>query len=197
MDSEPWYAHIPPRKKDPKKPKASKIGGKGRPRFTKAGIVHTPTKTKKLEQQYANACNAAKGDRETSHADWVVLGIVIVDQVPKSWRRTKSGNAYTKRAIRAAWQQEPTLARPDVDQVIKAALDGAAKGGWFRGDAKVLPCPWRCWTLTDEKAGVHIMCWPAPTPAATYGIAYRGDAGPFASWLRRLAAPPPGTPKLP
>lgn len=137
--------------------------------------------TKKYEAEIGAACRAARG-RDPLHDGWVFVGVVILDPIPKEWRK-KSGDP-TLRARRAAWQVEPARARPDVDNVVKT-LDGA-DGAWFKGDAKVLAVPWRGWTADPRKSGVHFLLWPAPTPAKQFEV--MTTLWPAA--VKRLAAPP-------
>ncbi len=179
----PWHAHIPPRH-DPSKPRASAIRGKGRPRFTRTGHAYTPDDTRSYEAEIATMCRQARG-RDPISEGWVVLGVIIVDLIPTTWR-TKSG-APTLQARRAAWQQEPAAARPDCDQVLKIAGDGANKM-WFQGDAKVLPVPFRCWTADPRRAGVHLYLWPAATPAEALSVL----SGPWLETVKEVMKPPAG-----
>lgn len=145
----------------------------------------TPKATRDYENLVRQECRLARG-RDSVHEGWCVVGVFILDLIPASWRTTKGGP--TLQARRAAWQVEPAAASHDVDNIIKAALDGA-NGVWYRGDAKVLPVPWRGWTAEPKRAGLHLMLWPAATPAESLQIV-AGEASPWAAAARKLGRPP-------
>lgn len=141
----------------------------------------TTSDTRRYEASIGAACRAARGRDEIADG-WVFVGVVILDLIPKDWR--KKDGAPTLRARRAAWQVEPARARPDVDNIVKT-LDGA-DGAWFKGDAKVLSVPWRGWTVDESKAGVHFLLWKAPTPSKQFEIM----TTLWPASVKRLAAPP-------
>ncbi len=171
----PWHAHIPT------------IRGKGRPRFSTRGgtpRAFTDPETRAAEKEVSILCRQARG-RDPISGGWVVLGVIILDPIPASWR-TSTG-APTLQARRAAWQSEPAAARPDVDNVAKLVGDGAA-GVWFQGDAKVLPACWRGWTADPKWAGVHLYLWPAATPADALEVL----SGPWLETVKGMMEPPSG-----
>ena len=169
-----WHAHV------------REIRAKDRGRHDpRTGRVYTTAATRDFEKQVAMECRLARG-RDPVHEGWCVVGVFILDLIPASWRTAKG--APTLQARRAAWQAEPAAATCDVDNIIKAALDGA-NGVWYRGDAKVLPVPWRGWTAEPKRAGLHLMLWPAATPAESLQIV-AGEASPWAAAARKLGRPP-------
>lgn len=160
-----WYAHIPT------------IRGKGRPRFSARGghvRAFTDPETRAAEAEVATLCRLARG-RDPIHEGWCVVGIIILDPIPPSWRTSKG--ALDAKALRAAAQDEPAAARPDIDNVIKLVTDGAS-GVWFQGDARVLPVAIRGWAADPKRAGVHLYLWPAKTPREAFDIVYGGEAWP-------------------
>lgn len=170
----PWHAHI--------REIRSKERGRHDPR---TGRVYTTAATREYEALIKTTCRIARG-RAAMVEGWCVVGVFILDLIPTSWR-TKRGEP-TLQARRAAWQREPARASEDVDNVIKAALDGA-NGAWYRGDAKVLPVPWRGWTADPARAGLHLVLWPAATPAAAFHVV-AGDDSQWATMVLRLSRPP-------
>lgn len=88
--------------------------GKGRPRVGRSGTLYTPAKTRAFEAALALQAKAAvrgrRLDGPISVQIWAAVGI------PESWSK--------KRKAAALAQEERPTRRPDVDNFIKAALDG-------------------------------------------------------------------------
>ena len=102
--------------------------GKGRPRFTRQGRTYTPAKTKAYEMRLA----AAASDKMVeSNLDPITgpckVHVMAQFEVPKSW---------TKKRTEAAWRGQVNPGRPDIDNVLKIALD-ALNGVVFEDDAQV------------------------------------------------------------
>lgn len=89
--------------------------GKGRPRFTRAGIAYTPKETKEYEKHIKEAYMAKFGNLEPfDGAVWMVITANF--QIPKS----------DKKEIRL--QKEKNIIRPtikvDADNIAKIIMDG-------------------------------------------------------------------------
>ena len=102
--------------------------GKGRPRFTRQGRAYTPTKTRDYEKRLA----AIASDKMVELGlDPIAVPckvhVLAQFEVPKSWSRKRT---------EAAWRAEVFPGRPDIDNVIKIALD-ALNGVMFEDDAQV------------------------------------------------------------
>lgn len=87
--------------------------GKGRPRFTRDGHAYTPAKTRSFEERVGIAYSNARGRMYT--------GAVMVEAwfcmpIPASWSKKKREDA-------AAHRIYPML-KPDIDNLLKALLDG-------------------------------------------------------------------------
>lgn len=103
--------------------------GKGRPRFTLDGHAYTPQTTKAYEKEIRQAFRAAGGT--SFGAVPVAVEIVAYYPVPKSARKSD------KEAM-AAGMVVP-MVKPDIDNVLKAVLDGIqGDGGAFRDDVQVV-----------------------------------------------------------
>ena len=102
-------------------------GGKGRPRFTRAGIAYTPSKTRSYEASLAwTAAAAMKGAPPMEGP--LVLTVEACMPIPTSW----SGK---RQRMAAAGEIRPTT-RPDVDNIMKCC-DSLNKIVW-RDDAQVV-----------------------------------------------------------
>jgi Holliday junction resolvase RusA-like endonuclease len=102
--------------------------GKGRPRFTRAGRVFTPKKTKDFELKIA----ARASDEMVSlgiDPFTVPCKVYILAQfpIPKSW---------PKKRVEAATRGEVVPGKPDIDNVAKLVLD-ALNGVCFEDDKLV------------------------------------------------------------
>ena len=103
---------------------------KARPRVTRRGVTYTPAKTREYQGQVALAARLAMG----GHAPFNGPLFTVVEvhlPVPRSWTKKKQAAALAGDLL-------PT-ARPDLDNVVKAALDGCA-GVVFLDDAQVVEC---------------------------------------------------------
>lgn len=102
--------------------------GKGRPRFTKAGHAYTPKATKEYELRIRQACWRAMAEQKIERTDRDVhVEIFAHMPVPKSW-------TVRQKALAHAGVTRPR--RPDLDNVLKAVLDGA-NGIAYDDDAQV------------------------------------------------------------
>jgi Holliday junction resolvase RusA-like endonuclease len=102
--------------------------GKGRPRFTKQGRAYTPAKTKEYEHRLAAAASDAMQDQGLE--PWTgkcKVGVLAQFEIPKSW---------PKKRREAATRYEVHPGRPDIDNLVKIALD-AINGVVFEDDAQV------------------------------------------------------------
>ncbi len=103
---------------------------KARPRVTRRGITYTPARTREYEAQVALAARLAMG----GHAPFNGPLFTVVEvhlPVPRSWSKKKQAAALAGDLL-------PTT-RPDLDNVVNAALDGCA-GVVFLDDAQVVEC---------------------------------------------------------
>jgi len=89
--------------------------GKGRPRFSRNGHAYTPAETAAYENLIALACKDARGDKGPFIGP-VAMQIHVGKQVPASKPKR------TKQAMLAGEIRPAT--KPDLDNVIKAVLDG-------------------------------------------------------------------------
>jgi len=103
--------------------------GKGRPRFTMDGHAYTPQTTKAYEKEIRQAFREAGG---TSFGTVpVAVDVVAYYPIPKSARKAD------KEAM-AAGMVVP-MVKPDIDNVLKAILDGIqGEDGAFHDDAQVV-----------------------------------------------------------
>lgn len=102
--------------------------GKGRPRFTKQGRAYTPAKTKEYEHRLAAAASDAMQDLNLEPATGKCRVHVLAQfEIPKSW---------PKKRREAATRGEVSPGRPDIDNLVKIALD-AINGVVFEDDAQV------------------------------------------------------------
>lgn len=102
--------------------------GKGRPRFTKQGRAYTPAKTKEYEHRLAAAASDAMQDLNLEPAiSKCRVHILAQFEIPKSW---------PKKRREAATRGEVSPGRPDIDNLVKIALD-AINGVVFEDDAQV------------------------------------------------------------
>lgn len=94
-----------------------KIGGqpqgKGRPRFTRSGHAFTPQATRDYEKLIAEEYKAAKGDTLDGY---IKVNIKAYYKIPKATSKEKRG--MIERGL-----LKPAV-KPDIDNVIKAILDG-------------------------------------------------------------------------
>ncbi len=103
--------------------------GKGRPRFTLDGHAYTPQTTKAYEKEIRNAFQAAGGT--SFGAVPVAVEVTAYYPVPKSAKKSD------KEAM-AAGMVVP-MVKPDIDNVLKAILDGIqGNDGAFHDDVQVV-----------------------------------------------------------
>ena len=101
--------------------------GKGRPRFTRNGHTYTPGKTRAYEAAVAWECRKAMKGKLPSELPQNVSVEVMV-KPPKSWSKTKTKNALGGLIAPG---------RPDIDNYLKAVLDGC-NGVAFLDDSQVV-----------------------------------------------------------
>lgn len=127
--------------------------GKSRPRFTKGGRAYTPKKTRFYEEQVADAATKAMAGVRYNDAPVQVFMIAYME-IPKSY-----SDAKKKRCM--AGQHNPT--RPDVDNIIKAVLDGC-NGIVYKDDRFVFDV--RCIRRYDDGNGPRLearFSWDSAT----------------------------------
>lgn len=108
--------------------------GKGRPRFVRqTGIVYTPDRTVRYEN-LIRACAATAMYGREPLAGAVTVAITAHFPIPASWSKKKAARA-------SIGIHKPT--RIDLDQIVKAALDGM-NGVVYKDDRQV-------WGLRAEK----------------------------------------------
>ncbi len=101
---------------------------KGRPRFTRSGRSYTPSKTRSYEDLVVmEAKLTMMGSAPLDGALNVCVCVHL--PIPRGWSRKKTAAAKLGEVL-------PT-ARPDIDNFIKAALDGL-NGVAFRDDSQVV-----------------------------------------------------------
>lgn len=100
---------------------------KGRPRFTRSGNTFTPEKTRAYEAAVAWECRKAmEGKLPSVHPQRVSVEVMV--KPPKSWSKTKTKNALGGLIAPG---------RPDIDNYLKAVLDGC-NGVAFLDDSQVV-----------------------------------------------------------
>lgn len=121
--------------------------GKGRPRFTRAGVTFTPAKTRSYEASLAwTAAAAMKGAKPLEGPLTLIVEAHML--IPVSW----SGK---RQRMAAAGDIRPTT-RPDFDNIMKT-LDGL-NGIVWRDDAQVVDV--RCVKLYSERPRLCIIVAP-------------------------------------
>ena len=114
--------------------------GKGRPRFTRTGHAYTDDKTAAYENLIRLAFKQKyQGWHPTDHA--VRVDIIAQCTPPQSWSFKKKGRAYNGEILKKT--------KPDMDNIIKAVLDGLNEVVW-----------------NDDSQVIDIRCrkgyWPEP-----------------------------------
>ena len=103
--------------------------GKGRPRFTMDGHAYTPQTTRMYEKEIRQAFREAGGT--SFGAVPVAVDVVAYYPIPKSARKAD-------REAMAAGMVVP-MVKPDIDNVLKAILDGIqGNDGAFHDDVQVV-----------------------------------------------------------
>lgn len=91
--------------------------GKGRPRFTRSGRAYTPAKTKAYENRVKAATWAVmKQQSRVPTQKPVYVEVIAFMEIPKSWSK--------KKKIAAEFGAIRHEVKPDIDNIIKSALDG-------------------------------------------------------------------------
>ena len=90
---------------------------KQRPRLGKGGCVYTPSKTKVFE----NIVALSYGNRPSFDDKYIIIRLKFKFEVPKS---------YTKKKRLEAIEGKIRPTKADIDNYIKAVLDGLNKKAW-------------------------------------------------------------------
>ena len=91
--------------------------GKGRPRFTRTAHTSTPPKTKEYEARIAAAAWSEMQRQNLDPKDRPVsVEIIAFMNIPSSWSKVKR--------LEAEYGAISPMAKPDADNIAKAALDG-------------------------------------------------------------------------
>lgn len=120
--------------------------GKGRPRMTRNGHVYTPAETAAYENLIALACKDARGDNSPYNSP-VSVHIYVGKQVPASKSKR------TKQAMLAGEIRPAT--KPDLDNVIKAVLDGC-NGVAYLDDKQIVELSTEAWYADEPRIVVKI-----------------------------------------
>jgi len=99
-----------------------RIGGKGRPRMTRAGHVYTPAKTQSDEAVVRQLAKLAMRGKPLM-AGPLAMHIVVIRNFPKSWSKKKR-------------EQRWVTGKPDCDNQIKLIAD-AMNGIVYADDAQI------------------------------------------------------------
>lgn len=102
--------------------------GKGRPRATRSGHFYTPQRTRDYENLIRLEAARAM-DGAAPYEGPLAVHVSAVLPIPASWSRKRQGDAL-------AGAVQPT-GRPDIDNYLKAALDGMNQVV-FRDDSQVV-----------------------------------------------------------
>ncbi len=104
--------------------------GKGRPRFTKTGKAYTPDKTKEYESRIQAAAWKAMQEAKLEPTErFVAVDIIAFMEIPKSWPTVKR--------MEAEYGALQHTTKPDLDNIIKAAVDGISSGNIIMDDKQV------------------------------------------------------------
>lgn len=104
----------------------------GRPRFTKVGNfvqTYTPKKTKDYHKLVAAAAHEAMQGREALDGA-LDVSIMVYKGIPKSWSKIKKQDAVDGLILPAV--------KPDIDNYVKAILDGLSYGNVWLDDSQVV-----------------------------------------------------------
>lgn len=106
------------------------VVGKQRPRWSsKTNRIYTPNKTAVYERKVAKACKEAMKEAGVDMAEAgtpVSVWLDVMQAMPESWSKKK----------KAEMCLEPSLKKPDIDNVLKSVLD-ALNGVAFEDDRQV------------------------------------------------------------
>lgn len=100
---------------------------KGRPRFY-GGRAYTPQRTRQYEEKIQTAYRASYGDLDPL-AGPVAVCVSAYFKIPSGWNKAKTADAERDNVL-------PTK-KPDVDNVVKSALDGLNGIAW-QDDSQVV-----------------------------------------------------------
>ena len=104
--------------------------GKGRPRFTRTGKAYTPDKTREYESRIQAAAWKAMQEAKLDMTErFVSVEIIAFMEIPKSWSKVKR--------MEAEYGALQHTTKPDLDNIIKAALDGISSGKIIMDDKQV------------------------------------------------------------
>ena len=103
--------------------------GKGRPRFTRTGKAYTPDKTKEYESRIQAAAWKAMQEAKLEPTErFVAVDIIAFMEIPQSWSTVKR--------MEAEYGAVQHTTKPDLDNIVKAALDGI-EGAVYVSDKQV------------------------------------------------------------
>ena len=97
--------------------------GKQRPRYTRMGTVYTPAKSREYEKRIMAASWAEMkkfGLKPTQRP--VHVEVLAFMDIPKSWSK--------KRKLEAEYNVTRHTTKPDLDNIIKSALDGISSASY-------------------------------------------------------------------
>ena len=127
---------------------APPIVGKGRPRMNRRGSVYTPQKTKRFEDrvsQLALFALQAENRLGPTSLPVIVFG-TVVHPLPKRYKTPPS----------RGWVAKGGHHYPDLDNVIKACLDGL-NGVAYLDDSQVSGLRWtRVYAIEEEQPGIYL-----------------------------------------
>ena len=122
--------------------------GKGRPRFTKDGHAYTDEKTREYEKLIRLTWQSKY--KESPLESNVEVKILAYYPIPKNWSRAKTYQAETELLL-------PTV-KPDLDNVIKAVLDGLNGVAWV-DDKQVVSIDCRKFYAKEPCVLVQVEGW--------------------------------------
>ena len=119
---------------------------KGRPRVTRAGHVYTPQKTREYEGRIRNATMILMAGREPTALPCVVhVGVFF--EPPRSLSKKKRAELFGTGAFHSI--------KPDLDNIVKAALDGVCGENM---------------AIFDDKQIVEICCYKTYAQSARLAV---------------------------
>lgn len=129
--------------------------GKGRPKFVKAtGRAYTPADTRTAEQRVQGEWIAA-GRPELGPGP---LGMRVTAVMGRPKAHVRADGTLSTAGRRSVWP----VKRPDIDNLLKLALD-SLNGLAFVDDAQVVSeATWKRWTRPGEQPHLHIELWTYP-----------------------------------
>ena len=121
---------------------------KARPRVTKTGRAYTPNKTRQWERMAAQAIRFGWGSAPM--VDRAIM-ITVTAVYPRPSRKPRGVNAEVWKSGARIWRP----CRPDLDNVIKAALDAAQLAGVLKDDGLVVELhAVKVWAAIGEQPSV-------------------------------------------